>query len=109
MCGRFAYKLTWPEIATLYRLTLDQPPRNTQPRYNVCPTDPVDVASQPSCLHGGDDDNFARRFKTILPFICPKLALNLLPRFSARRLVQRGEHLMQSTERLTLEARAFPC
>jgi putative SOS response-associated peptidase YedK len=44
MCGRFTYKLTWPEIVKLYRLTLDQPARNTQPRYNVCPTDPVDVA-----------------------------------------------------------------
>jgi hypothetical protein len=25
------YKLTWPQIVTLYRLTLDQPARNTQP------------------------------------------------------------------------------
>jgi len=43
MCGRFTYKLTWPEIVKLYELTMDQPARNTQPRYNVCPTDPVDV------------------------------------------------------------------
>jgi putative SOS response-associated peptidase YedK len=27
----------------LYGLTLDQPARNTQTRYNVCPTDPVDT------------------------------------------------------------------
>ena len=27
----------------LYGLTLDQPARNTQARYNVCPTDPVDT------------------------------------------------------------------
>ena len=38
MCGRFTYKLTWEELVKLYRLTLDQPARNTQPRYNVCPT-----------------------------------------------------------------------
>jgi putative SOS response-associated peptidase YedK len=38
MCGRFTYKLTWAEIVKLYRLTLDQPARNTQPRYNLCPT-----------------------------------------------------------------------
>ena len=27
----------------LYRLTLDQPLRNTRTRYNVCPTDPIDT------------------------------------------------------------------
>jgi putative SOS response-associated peptidase YedK len=43
MCGRFTYKLTWEEIVRLYRLTLDLPPRNTQVRYNVCPTDPIDT------------------------------------------------------------------
>jgi hypothetical protein len=34
----FTYKLTWPEIVKLYRLSLDAPARNTQPRYNICPT-----------------------------------------------------------------------
>jgi putative SOS response-associated peptidase YedK len=29
----------------LYRLTLDAPPHNLRPRYNVCPTDPVDVVT----------------------------------------------------------------
>lgn len=29
MCGRSTYKLTWEEIVRLYRLTLDQPARNT--------------------------------------------------------------------------------
>jgi putative SOS response-associated peptidase YedK len=43
MCGRFTYRLTWEEIVRLYGLTLDQPARNTQVRYNVCPTDPVDT------------------------------------------------------------------
>jgi putative SOS response-associated peptidase YedK len=43
MCGRFTYKLTWEELVRLYRLTLDQPARNAQLRYNVCPTDPVDT------------------------------------------------------------------
>ena len=43
MCGRFTYKLTWKEIVKLYRLTLGAPARNTQARYNVCPTTIVDV------------------------------------------------------------------
>ena len=30
----------------LYRLTLDRPPHNLQPRYNVCPTDPIDVVAE---------------------------------------------------------------
>ena len=46
MCGRFTYRLTWPEIVRLYRLPLDTPARNTQARYNVCPTDPIDVVTQ---------------------------------------------------------------
>jgi putative SOS response-associated peptidase YedK len=45
MCGRFTYKLTWEEIVRLYRLTLDTPARNIQPRYNICPTTPVDVVA----------------------------------------------------------------
>jgi putative SOS response-associated peptidase YedK len=44
MCGRYTYKLTWEEIVALYRLTLDTPARNIQPRYNICPTTDVDVA-----------------------------------------------------------------
>jgi putative SOS response-associated peptidase YedK len=43
MCGRFTYKLTWPELMRLYRLTLDAPGRNPQPRYNICPTDTIDA------------------------------------------------------------------
>src|SRR5712691_13455559 len=43
MCGRSTYKLTWEEIVGLYRLTLDQPARNTQARYNVCPTTTIDT------------------------------------------------------------------
>ena len=43
MCGRFTVKATWAELVALYRLTMDAPPHNLRPRYNVCPTDPVDV------------------------------------------------------------------
>lgn len=42
MCGGVTARMTWEEIARLYGMTRDQPPRNTQPRFNICPTDPVD-------------------------------------------------------------------
>jgi putative SOS response-associated peptidase YedK len=45
MCGRFTVKATWAELVALYRLTMDGPPHNLRPRYNVCPTDPVDVVT----------------------------------------------------------------
>ena len=43
MCGRFTVKATWAELVALYRLTMDAPPHNLRPHYNVCPTDPVDL------------------------------------------------------------------
>ena len=46
MCGRFTVKMTSAEIVALYRLTLDRPPHNLQPRYNACPTDPIDVVTE---------------------------------------------------------------
>jgi putative SOS response-associated peptidase YedK len=46
MCGRFTVKATWAELVALYRLTMDAPPHNLRPRYNVCPTDPVDVVRE---------------------------------------------------------------
>jgi putative SOS response-associated peptidase YedK len=45
MCGRFTVKATWAEFVALYQLTMDAPPHNLRPRYNVCPTDPVDVVT----------------------------------------------------------------
>jgi putative SOS response-associated peptidase YedK len=36
---------TWAELVALYRLTMDAPPHNLRPRYNVCPTDPADVVT----------------------------------------------------------------
>src|ERR1700733_8960860 len=45
MCGRFTVKATWAELISLYRLTMAAPPHNLRPRYNVCPTDPVDVVT----------------------------------------------------------------
>jgi putative SOS response-associated peptidase YedK len=44
MCGRFTNRLTWDEIVRLYRLTMKA--HNLPPRYNICPTDPVDVVTE---------------------------------------------------------------
>lgn len=46
MCGRFTTKMTWAELVALYRLTMKAPPHNLPPRYNICPTDPVDVVRE---------------------------------------------------------------
>jgi hypothetical protein len=43
--GRFIVKATWAELVALYRLAMDAAPHNLRPRYNVCPTDPVDVVT----------------------------------------------------------------
>jgi putative SOS response-associated peptidase YedK len=37
---------TWEEIVALYRLRKPVPPHNLPPRYNICPTDPVDVVTE---------------------------------------------------------------
>ncbi|GLQ53630.1 SOS response-associated peptidase [Devosia nitrariae] len=42
MCGRFTHKMSWSELVRLYQLSLDlNPPRNTEARYNICPTDQI--------------------------------------------------------------------
>ena len=46
MCGRFTVKTTWAEIVALYKFTVDRPPHNLPPNYNVCPTDPIDVVTE---------------------------------------------------------------
>jgi putative SOS response-associated peptidase YedK len=46
MCGRFTARMTWTEIVALYRLTMNAPPHNMPPRYNICPTDPIDVVRE---------------------------------------------------------------
>ena len=43
LCSAGRPQATWAELVALYRLTMDAPPHNLRPRYNVCPMDPVDV------------------------------------------------------------------
>ena len=81
MCGRFTNRLTWPEIVKLYRLPLDLPARNTQARYNICPTDPVDVVIE----RDGKRDCISMRWG-LVPFFWSKTLkeLNKLATFNAR-------------------------
>jgi len=34
---------SWRELVELYKLSLQQPPSNLEPRFNICPTDTIDV------------------------------------------------------------------
>ena len=44
MCGQFTNRLTWREIVALYHLAVPATPeRNLPARYNICPTDIIDV------------------------------------------------------------------
>jgi putative SOS response-associated peptidase YedK len=43
MCGRFTRNYTWAQLQALYKLSVPTAVPNFQPRFNVCPTDPVDT------------------------------------------------------------------
>jgi putative SOS response-associated peptidase YedK len=67
MCGRFTVKANWAELIALYRVALDRSPHNLQPRYNVCPTDPIDVVTE----RDGKRD-FVRMRWGLVPWWWPK-------------------------------------
>ena len=61
MCGQFTRNYTRQQIRALYRLTAPAGGiSNFQPRYNVCPTDPVVVAGEARRMKGSDDIDRAR-------------------------------------------------
>ncbi|WP_323055482.1 SOS response-associated peptidase family protein [Brucella intermedia] len=70
MCGRYTLYLPWSEIHRLYNLTLttDQA-RNTQPRYNICPTQDVLFVT-----HANDGMNSAKVGGALFLFGPRKLA-----------------------------------
>jgi putative SOS response-associated peptidase YedK len=77
MCGRFTQNYTWDELVALYRLTM--PPVNTQPSYNVCPTDPIDIILP---TEGGL--TFARVRWGLVPYWWSKPLKQLPATFNAR-------------------------
>jgi putative SOS response-associated peptidase YedK len=78
MCGRFTQSYTWEQLVRLYRLTM--PPQNTQPSYNVCPTDPVHVILP---AEGGGHE-FARMRWGLVPYWWSKPLKQVPATFNAR-------------------------
>jgi putative SOS response-associated peptidase YedK len=80
MCGRFTNRLTWREIVALYRLALPATPeRNTPARYNICPTDAIDVVIE----RGGQVDLVPMRWG-LIPLWWMKTAKEVPATFNAR-------------------------
>ena len=80
MCGRFTNRLTWREIVALYRLAVPiTPERNLPARYNICPTDPVDVVIE----RGGKRDLVPMRWG-LIPSWWKKSAKEIPATFNAR-------------------------
>jgi putative SOS response-associated peptidase YedK len=78
MCGRFTQTYTWEQLVGLYRLTM--PPVNTQPSYNVCPTDPIDIILPVEDGSRG----FARARWGLVPYWWSKPLKQLPATFNAR-------------------------
>jgi putative SOS response-associated peptidase YedK len=80
MCGRFTNRLTWREIVVLYRLAVPlEPERNLPARYNICPTDTVDVIVE----RGGRRDVLPMRWG-LIPNWWKKRAKEVPATFNAR-------------------------
>jgi SOS response associated peptidase (SRAP) len=80
MCGRFTNRLTWREIVALYRLAVPvTPERNLPARYNICPTDAVDVVVE----RGGQVDLVPMRWG-LIPSWWQKTAKEVPATFNAR-------------------------
>ena len=80
MCGRFTNRLTWREIVALYRLSVPlEPERNLPARYNICPTDTIDVVVE----RGGKRDLVPMRWG-LIPNWWKKKAKEIPATFNAR-------------------------
>jgi putative SOS response-associated peptidase YedK len=80
MCGRFTNRLTWREIVALYRLSVPlAPERNLPARYNICPTELIDVVVE----RGGKRDLVPMRW-SLIPSWWKKTAKEIPATFNAR-------------------------
>jgi putative SOS response-associated peptidase YedK len=80
MCGRSTHKLTWEEIVALYRLTMEGPPHNLRPRFNVCPTTTIDTVVE----HDGKRDLVPMRWGLVPSWWSKPLKELKLATFNAR-------------------------
>ena len=79
MCGRFSQFYTWQELQELYDLSVPAIP-NLEPRYNISPTDPVDVV-----LAGEDGHHrFEKMRWWLVPWWWTKTLKDVPPAFNAR-------------------------
>jgi putative SOS response-associated peptidase YedK len=77
MCGRFVQAYSWQEINDL--LDLVGPPQNIQPRYNVAPTQQIDVV-----YRDDGERKFAKMRWGLIPFWWKKPASEAPSTFNAR-------------------------
>ncbi len=48
MCGRFTRFQSWREVRDYYRLLMDEPPEGFRPRYNIAPTQKIEIVASRS-------------------------------------------------------------
>jgi putative SOS response-associated peptidase YedK len=80
MCGRFTRNYTWQQVHALYRLTAPAAIPNFQPRFNICPTDPVDTV----VAHAGTRELVEMRWGLIPHWWSKPLKALRLATFNAR-------------------------
>jgi putative SOS response-associated peptidase YedK len=80
MCGRFTRHYTWREIYELYQLTLGSNQSNLPPRYNICPTTPIDAVVRA----GGDQRELVSMRWGLVPRWWKKSLKELPATFNAR-------------------------
>lgn len=61
MCGRFTQLYSWKDLVEAYR-ALDQTPLNLEPRYNIAPTQTIDIV-----LPEGEGRRVARARWVLVP------------------------------------------
>lgn len=82
MCGRFAKHYTWEEIHAFSQpLSRPEMMPNFEPRYNVCPTQQVDVITQ---FSGEKSRSFSQMRWGLAPFFWKKTLKELPATFNAR-------------------------
>lgn len=82
MCGRFSQHYTWEQIHAFSQpLTIERTGSNLEPRYNVCPTQKIDVITQ---FKGEKQRSLSQMRWGLVPFFWKKTLKELPATFNAR-------------------------